>query len=67
MTIPISYNGEFLSAAPRDDNNQPSVVTDGVYNNVDMSPAPLPYFTIQSGMSNVNGFTKLTATTTDES
>jgi hypothetical protein len=60
ITIPVTYNSEYLEIKTGD-RNQPSTRTDAVYNNPDMSPSPLPYYIIESGMSNVNGYKALVA------
>jgi hypothetical protein len=58
MTIPVSYNMEYLYAAPEGEPNQPSSKTDAVYNNVDMAS---PYYIIESSAHNINGYGGLRA------
>ena len=64
ITVPVSYNREYLDVKTGD-RNQPSTITDAVYNNPDMSPTStdpyLPYYFIESQFSNVNGYRQLSA------
>ena len=64
ITVHITYNRDFLEIKTGD-GNQPSTKTDAVYNNPDMPPTStspaLPYYVIESSMSNVNGYRPLIA------
>ena len=58
MTIPVTFNREFLTAR-EGDANFPSSITDAVINNADV---PEPYYKIPSATHNTNGYRGLIAT-----
>ncbi|MCL2039464.1 MAG: T9SS type A sorting domain-containing protein [Bacteroidetes bacterium] len=64
ISVHITYNRDFLEIRTGD-GNQPSTKTDAVYNNPDMPPTStspaLPYYVIESDMSNINGYRPLAA------
>lgn len=62
ITVPVKYNGAYLTGAPQFDNNQPSSKTDGVINDADIAS---PYYIIESDFHNKNGFSNLHATVTE--
>ena len=65
MSIPVSYNGGFLTGANPSDGNQPSSRTDAIANNLDTA-APHPYYVIESEFANRNGFRDMTASVTED-